>query len=938
MLNNLEYLELISIPLIGAEAQSVAFIDEMLIDTVITKARIMMQAHHPITDREFALLKARLTTRYRVSMDLGVAVSHDHVPWLRTWRLANPGADNFYWRRYRKFLDKKLGGGVVQKFDTTTDSIVDLFGNPTLTAPFQRRGLVIGDVQSGKTSTYIGLCTKAADVGYRLIILLTGTIEILRRQSQKRLDEGFVGKKTSRDTITQGGSRAELLGVGLIDPQKFPQFLTTRDLDFSRNLATQAGIQLEANSIPTLLVTKKNSNNLENIVNWVTTLVPNNGKLDSPLLVIDDESDNASVNYLDDNAPTGINAKIRKLLSKFNHATYVGVTATPFANVFIKHDSVHEMLGDDLFPRDFIYALSSPSNYSGVRELFTPTETDLGNHQHLRFEDNENADAWLPLKHKVDYKIDGLPESLCEAVLFFLLSTAIRDIRDRDLQISETEWNRSMLVNVTRFTGIQSDIRSHIEKFLNSVKSDIQAYSLTRQFENTDCGPKLKRLFDQLSKHHVEIHSTLLMPDWNTVKKTIHSSIEPIQTIEVNQRSGVSQLDFSGGKRLIVVGGNSLSRGITLEGLNVTYFHRKPGAKDTLMQMGRWFGYRDGYLDLCRIYMTNEARADFFDASETLDDLQSEIERMSLIGLTPKDFGLRVLHHPGALTIAARNKMRSVGQHTVRLSVSGQHIETARLPIQHNESNLNATEIFVRNLGAPSVENTTQSGPLIWNSVPRESIADFLKNFKFHYQIHGFFPTGDQTEGPTVTFIRNGEPKGSESNPLASLKTWDVALLQGENDPYEFAGNSIKLRKRVAAYSEDEKTLLVSGQHVRLGSKLDEAIGLSNEALKEINQKRATGKKASGRDYRERRSLEIGRPLLLINVIHPVWPTTESVPAIETRPKLPNAMVAIGMSFPFFNDLEEVGTVEYRINTVAIEQLGIADESDDDSEDQLDAI
>ena len=234
---------------------------------------------------------------------------------------------------------------------------------------FLYRGLCIGDVQSGKTSTYIGLINKAADAHYRVIILLTGTIEKLRRQTQQRIDEGFIGLDSYAFTLEKDNVQ---VGVGAIDPNTSGWAVTSTTSDFNAATAKKIVGQLNNISAPVILVLKKNKSVLEKLERWLRFYNANKTtkKIDLPMLLIDDEADNASVNTKKDDEVTAINKGIRKLLVLFEKANYVGFTATPYANIFIDPDTEKEMLDHDLFPRDFIYALEAPSNYIGARSIF----------------------------------------------------------------------------------------------------------------------------------------------------------------------------------------------------------------------------------------------------------------------------------------------------------------------------------------------------------------------------------------------------------------------------------------------------------------------------------------------------------------------------------------------------------------------------------------
>lgn len=322
---------------------------------------------YAVSDDEFTDVIRRLHESLRIDMGIGSRVVDNHIPWLQ----ANKAEiDTFYWARYQTELRKQnWPPKVVNALDRVTDDILDLMGNPAGEAGWPRRGLVMGDVQSGKTSNYTGLICKAADAGYKLIILLTGTLESLRRQTQERLDAGFVGLDSSGVVNRRNRHRREI-GVGLIDGARAAGVFTSTVGDFKAATVNQLGFKLRDYKEPVLLVVKKNKRILENLTDWLITFnASHGGQINSPLLLIDDEADNASVNTNPDKA-TAINASIRNLLKVFPRSSYVGFTATPFANVFINPDTTDDMIGDDLFPRDFIYALAAPDNYVGSQLIF----------------------------------------------------------------------------------------------------------------------------------------------------------------------------------------------------------------------------------------------------------------------------------------------------------------------------------------------------------------------------------------------------------------------------------------------------------------------------------------------------------------------------------------------------------------------------------------
>ena len=311
--------------------------------------------------------------RFGVSMGLGAMVDDgDFRPWLPE---AKASIDPFYWNRYRKLMLKSgLPLDVVTTTDTVTDEILGRLGNPGLLEEWDRRGMVVGHVQSGKTSNYTGLICKAADAGYRLIIVIAGIHNNLRNQTQERIDEGFIGRDTGRLAMRgkKEGNRA--IGVGLFDDRRTPVSLTNTLTDFRKTTATGNTSEIDSYKVPVILVIKKNYSTLRNLLDWLRehSAKGDAQMISQPMLLIDDEADNASINtgYAKEEI-TRINGQIRDLLGLFHRSCYIGYTATPFANIFVDPDSYDEAKKEDLFPKHFIVGLDAPTNYFGAKKIVT---------------------------------------------------------------------------------------------------------------------------------------------------------------------------------------------------------------------------------------------------------------------------------------------------------------------------------------------------------------------------------------------------------------------------------------------------------------------------------------------------------------------------------------------------------------------------------------
>jgi hypothetical protein len=844
----------------------------------------------PVTDDDRDQLLKRLHARLAIRMDTGVAlVEPDHKPWLLARK---PKIEPFYWDRFSKFLSSlSWPGAVITAVDRVTDELLDLCGDPTRKESWRRRGLVMGDVQSGKTSNYTALCCKAADAGFRIIILLTGTLESLRRQTQERLDTGFIGLDSSGFLSTRRQNRA--VGVGLIDRTRTGVVFTSRIKDFSTAIVNQLNFRLDSFHEPILLVVKKNKRILQNLHNWLKDYnVGPDEHVNVPLLLIDDEADNASINTRSgDQDPTAINEQIRTLLALFHRSSYVGFTATPFANIFIDPESETEMLGNDLFPRDYIYALDAPTNYVGPTKVFGDGGAEL-------VQTIDDAEMVFPYAHKSSLVVAHLPESLIYAIDCFVLANVVRDLR------AEGATHRSMLVNVSRFTDVQMQVAGLVEQHVRDLQADVRNYSRLSEVDALK-NPSLARLHSTWTNEFADIEF-----EWPDIQQALKDAILPIAIRAVNQRTGAASLDYAvhrdTGLRVIAVGGNSLSRGLTLEGLCTSYFYRNSQMYDTLLQMGRWFGYRDGYQDVCRIWLSVEAQHWYGHITEATDELRSEIHRMHSLGMTPREFGLKVRAHPDSLIVTARNKMRTAKTVERVISVSEQGLETPHLFGDGDTLGANAVAVrdFLKRIEADGIR---RSGSLIgtanplWRAVSKEAVAQLLRRFRAHPR--------------NVTFRGEDLATFLETTGESKLATWDVVLPGGTGRKWAILPTlETRLQKRVVTVSPTGE-VLVSGKSARVGSRGVEREGIEPQQIRTAEEHYRASADAQpsipDRVYRAVRE----RPLLLIHCIEAhkmVEGQKEPVPV----PAASEQFIALGLSFPRFEDSQSAKKVVYKVNVV----------------------
>jgi hypothetical protein len=400
-----------------------------------------------VTDEEANDLVLWFEEVHGVRMRDGAALQDvGFEPWLED---ARAGLEPYYWDRYHDLLTSKdFSAHVLVTLGDVTDRILGFLENPTRPGTWDRRGMVVGHVQSGKTANYTGLVCKAADAGYKVIVIIAGIHNNLRNQTQRRIDEGFVGFDSSRNVRRQTLPSPTVVGVGRFDSRRRPAAFTTSRLDFHKTIADSVGVPLQNLVEPAVFVIKKNTSTLKNLIEWLTTHNARRGTstIREPMLLIDDEADNASINIRHRQRKVSrINGQIRELLTLFDRSCYVGYTATPFANIFIDPDSAHAMLGDELFPRNFIKALDPPTNYVGAHRVFDE-EGNLRSKM-IRVIDDfaESLPLVQPAARRHEFPVGGIPFSLKEAIRVFLLTVSIRNL------MGHGKKHCSMMINVSRF-------------------------------------------------------------------------------------------------------------------------------------------------------------------------------------------------------------------------------------------------------------------------------------------------------------------------------------------------------------------------------------------------------------------------------------------------------------------------------------------------------
>lgn len=801
-----------------------------LIEEYISKVSVLMPSWKDKFDHD--AVSSELIRRLSTWTESAVSLENQegHREWLDAERRQN----RKYWERYRIYMENSLGIDLVDELDSSTDSILGRLEDPLRPGIWDRRGLVVGQVQSGKTANYIGLICKAADAGYKMIIVLAGMHNSLRSQTQIRLDEGFLGFRSDAE---EGFSPA--VGVGLIDrdPLLRPNCATNRknNGDFNTRVADHLGITPEER--PWLFVVKKNKTVLGKLLKWINSHVADSIDTETsrklvtklPLLVIDDESDNASVdtgeqifddegNPMPDYEPKAINSLIRKILHAFTRSAYVGYTATPFANVFIHEKGRTTKEGPDLFPEAFIMSLAAPSNHVGPELVFGTEEN--GKPLPL-IRDVQGADIWLAPSHKKDAiplleGADGLPSSLCDAILSFLIGLAVRRCRGHGHRHS------SMLIHVTRYTAVQKHVYNQVEEYLRKTR-----LRLLRNMDADLLKRRLHSLWSDRTDGFVAVNKELKslppefgvmpLPAFDEMVDALLTEIQDVQIRIINGTAG-DVLDYEThkekGLKVIAIGGDKLSRGLTLEGLTVSYFLRASRMYDTLMQMGRWFGYRPGYLDLCRLYISGELADWFRYIADASRELHEEFKLAVESGMTPREYGLRIRSH-STMMVTSRVKMRNARK--IELSFDGQLVQTVALfrDREHLQHNYDTLVSLVQTMGSPEPYKERW---FLWKNVDSENLMEFLSTYQTH-------PLAYRVETSTMAeFIR-------KMNKSGCLTSWHVALLgplntQGRHE-IGTSGISVGLTKRSAIQNFPDRYSIKT-----LISPTDESLDLSEEEKK----------------------------------------------------------------------------------------------------------
>jgi hypothetical protein len=654
-----------------------------------------------------------------------------------------------------------------------------------------RRGLVIGQVQSGKTTIFNGIISAAADLGFNMILVLSGTIESLRKQTQKRIAKDVTfpwNQRVDQDFSFTWISKFDGPGIAVAGPGH----TVLPNIGNRNNRQVAIGVFL------------KNASVLRRLREFLRTLNPiDHAKL--RVLIIDDECDQATPNAgVNSNDITAINQGIKDLILTNSRTPcptqgktcYLGFTATPFANL------LNEAGHHTLYPKDFIYFLRPSSRYFGPLQLFgSPEETEeeetIVPLNVLRILSDDEIGNVVPRggRPRPTYS-PTVDDSLSDAIKWFILATAARRISD------STAWS-TMLIHTSSKTADHIALHNAVKQFCDSLSSEWETNKALQRNH-------WKELWEaETSKVTIDDLKTSLpdygnpspedYPPWNSLVAEVPKVIRDLQIkIDNSLYSGSDRLEYDdeapADKRIqIAIGGNTLSRGLTLEGLISSYFARSTNAYDSLLQMGRWFGYRQGYELLPRLWTTPGLRDGFRDLVMMEQSLRDAMQ-LYLQGESPAEKAPVIRRMP-SMAITRQSVLGPTVVSEADLSGSAPQTIIFRNDEDWLGENLQLTNNFLERISTNIQEppsGNTNSNKLLFTSIPLEPIIDYLTLMKF-------WPNSNTFNQRFIRdFIRNNAEHYS---------SWSVVLYGGSsNRRVEGNGWSVPMntRSRLREQSDSE--------------------------------------------------------------------------------------------------------------------------------------
>tara|TARA_Y100000296_G_scaffold59795_1_gene69135 strand:+ start:747 stop:3299 length:2553 start_codon:yes stop_codon:yes gene_type:complete len=784
-----------------------------------------------------------------------------------------PEDSHHNWHRLANYLEytKNWTPDTIRSIDAESTEVVSLLANP-LKDKFSYRGLVVGYVQSGKTANMTATIAKAVDAGYNFVIILAGLTNALRKQTQMRIEKDLVNSDRSRwHKLTSGKDEGDFRGLA---NGAFPRI---------------------AHGSANLAVLKKNVSPLKNL-HQTLAHTPSVIKNDMRVLVIDDECDSASVNSGksdEEKDITAINALIRKIAKEIPAVTYVGYTATPFANVLINPYPVEDGQLDDLYPKDFITSLAQPNGYFGAAQLFGRDPIDAENPDSS--EEGLDMIRYIPPEELplIDHKkagiskedfYPGIPDSLREAVIYFIMSSAERLRRKLPGHIT-------MLVHTSVYTVLHTRVSKIILQWIESNKNSlINASGAT--------GDLMKNIWSEESGRAGKPFESSIDHLRPFIKDVLDRLEYPVENGESDKENRIDYEDED--KIYLVVGGTVLSRGLTLEGLSVSYFIRSTNQYDTLLQMGRWFGYRRGYEDIPRIWMPEDIAIAFRDMANIEAEVRADIQQyIEQPGMTPMDFAVRIRQIPG-MQITARNKMRN--SQACDINFSGQHRQTFKFYTDEKNLLLNnwkAAADLISTAEKSGLRSASSRSHYVYHGVTAGLVKDFFNSYQVHKDHAELQPE----------FLINFIDKNWKN-----MESWNVVLFQPDKRNVKTSGKPLgiipdpALVNRAKLGSGTDKTA-----DIKALMSLMDVVTDCEEALPE-------GIPRKWQPVKKWRNERIKNPLLILYCID-----KDSDSTSNNREKLNAADHVVGYGIVFPGDPSGSG----RYVSVVLNPVSAEDEDDD---------
>lgn len=794
--------------------------------------------------------------------------SEDYDRWIGR---REPGITWNYFSRYIHYLRSlERPVDVIQNTEKSTFAIIERLGDPRRNIEQLQKGLVLGSVQSGKTANFNGVVNRAIDAGYDIIIVFSGIMEDLRFQTQKRINQDVIGLGEVGTLINQD------VGVGKI--QKFGRdgiyqinSITTSAADFRKSMVDN-NFDFTNQRI---LICKKNVSVLTNLIFWLkSSLSEGMPQLLKSVLVIDDEADNASLNnlgYKGAEYASKVNGHMRALLDIFKRRSYLGYTATPFANILqdqhgaktgenawvIKYryqGDVRELqctLAPGLFPDKFIYKLATPSSYLGPRRFFSSGREQEGDYKIPLIETIPEASHDENFVFGDDETV--LRRSLTDAIDCFVLSVALRNSRNSILEILPGYTpHQTMLVHISRLISDQNIAAERISKYVayiskklsdDSIRDPNGIYEKFRLQWNKFFAYKVANIRSYLPE---EYNADGLVPrTWDDISALLPNAVKNIMIKAVNSQTGDKLIyPENEARKYIAVGGNRLSRGFTLEGLTINYFLRDTNLYDTLLQMGRWFGYRPGYIDACRLFIDAPTEDKYNFITAALCELEDQIDNMEIQKKSPKEFELRIRKHPDILQITRAAILKNARE--VRYSFQDVVHQSVHFNIEKNNLE-NAWASFKKLYHELDFSSKEDSGFYIFNG-NRQDLYRFL-------ELPSVFPPNSFKKEDMMRYIDMCNDRGLLTN-------WKIAIRRtGTGRDIDEDGLKLSLTRRSAPkkeeslyYSElkNEMQFTASGKSMNImTSGSDESLGLGKEIIEKAQEE--------FREFKRKKLIESGK-------------------------------------------------------------------------------